>query len=57
VFEETEADEEKKKDNAWRVRYIFNLLKNSFNDCIPAPGEHLSFDEWLGRFFGRESLV
>jgi hypothetical protein len=53
VFEDTEVDEEKKQDNAWRVRSIFSLLKKSFNDCMPAPGEHLSFDEGMGRFLGR----
>jgi hypothetical protein len=54
VFEESEVDKEtKKKDNAWRVRAIFCLLKKMFNDCLPASGEHLSFDEGMGRFFGR----
>jgi hypothetical protein len=54
VFEESEVDEETtKKDNAWRVRAIFCLLKKMFNDCLPAPGEHLSIDEGMGRFFGR----
>ena len=44
------TDEQKAIDKAWKIRGIFTMLQEAFKETLPAPNEHISFDEGMGRF-------
>ena len=52
-----EKTEEDMKDKAWKVRTIFNMMKAKCRHHMPAPGEFISVDEAMMKYFGRRCPI
>jgi hypothetical protein len=40
-------------DKAWKVRSVFMMLKQKFREAMPAPGQWISMDEAMMKYYGR----
>ena len=48
---------EDKQDKAWKIRTIFELFKQKCRLGMPCPGEYISIDEAMMKYFGRRCPI
>ena len=49
--------EARDKDNAWKVRWLFNFVKDKCRQGMPCPGQWISIDEAMVKYYGRRCPI
>ena len=51
------SQDEKEADKIWKVRTIFNVIKGKCREYMRSPGEHISVDEAMVKYFGKKCPI